>query len=262
MQRFKNDNNNHTIQLWRAIVRSKAESCCSTSIHVRHLYKELEQYISNTTTSCQNMAQHAVCDTPFFHTEELLFIKFHALDFSTLLLTQEIFCAHLALPKWQSCRTKRAQRRRRESGGDDHLMGQLRGSQELLAWWISGLRGGAIRIASCFHTSLNGKKMRDVYEQKQHGNFSAVVSCPDGPGWTLHSMGGHVFLLVARLFSRGQLASVGEPVMKRLLIYLKQHKWEVVFHPLHHLSCHNGRKASFEVQSRGRRNRRGPLWAH
>lgn len=64
-------------------------------------------------------------------------------------------------------------------------------------------------------------------------------------------MGGHVNLLGAQLFSREFLASVGEPLMKRPLIYLKQDQWEVVFHPLHHLSCHNYRKASFKVQSGG-----------
>lgn len=39
--------------------------------------------------------------------------------------------------------------------------------------------------------------------------------------------------------------------MKRPLIYLKRDQWEVVFHPLHHLSCHNWRKASFKVHSGG-----------
>ena len=58
-------------------------------------------------------------------------------------------------------------------------------------------------------------------------------------------------LLAARLFSREKLASAGDPLMKRPLIYLKQDQWEVVFHPLHHLSSHNCRKASFKVQSGG-----------
>lgn len=41
------------------------------------------------------------------------------------------------------------------------------------------------------------------------------------------------------------------PKMKRPLIYLKQSQWEVAFHPLHHLSRHDSRKASFKVQSGG-----------
>lgn len=39
--------------------------------------------------------------------------------------------------------------------------------------------------------------------------------------------------------------------MKRPLIYLKYEQREVVFHPLHHLSCHDCRKASLKVQSGG-----------
>lgn len=37
--------------------------------------------------------------------------------------------------------------------------------------------------------------------------------------------------------------------MKRPLIYLERSQWEVAFNPLHHLSRHDSRKASFKVQS-------------
>lgn len=39
--------------------------------------------------------------------------------------------------------------------------------------------------------------------------------------------------------------------MNSTLIYLKQDQWEVVFQPLYHLSCHDCRKASFNLQRGG-----------
>ncbi len=86
--------------------------------------------------------------------------------------------AYLVLCYWRPCGAKRAQRRRGESRGDDHLVGQL----NLLTRGTSGLPGedhpGAIWVTNHFCTLLKKEEMRNMDEQKTMCELcSCHVSC-------------------------------------------------------------------------------------
>lgn len=167
---------------------------------------------------------------------------------------------------WHPGGAKRAEWRCGEPRGDDHLMDQLWRSQDLQVGGTSRLlrqeRPGAIGTTDHMGTLLNNRRIK-----KQPWWWSSVWTllppCLSvGPGQTppLHGRscelvsGPAIPQRITRAYGEGWLEwgrgwACCRLMMKRPLIYLKRSQWEVAFHPLHHLSGHSSRKASFKVQS-------------
>lgn len=140
-------------------------------------------------------------------------------------------------------------------------MDQLWRSQDLQVGGTSrllrGERPGAIGTTDHMGTLLNNRRI------KKSSVWTLLPPCLSvGPGQTpaLHGRscelvsGPAIPQRITRAYGEGWLEwgrgwARCRLMMKRPLIYLKRSQWEVAFHPLHHLSGHDSRKASFKVQS-------------